>query len=136
MNIVLRVDTDCSIPEGEKCSPIAPLVLAASRCCKSLRCFAPPPSCVCFVRKVEESGEHVVLGTGELYMDCVMHDLRVMYADAEVTTNIYISPTAPAVPTCSLVQYVVFVKASSGVFVLLTLRWQGAAESQTPSSTT
>ncbi|CAM9399052.1 unnamed protein product [Ectocarpus sp. 4 AP-2014] len=33
---------------------------------------------------VEESGEHVVLGTGELYMDCVMHDLRVMYADAEV----------------------------------------------------
>lgn len=34
--------------------------------------------------QVEESGEHVVLGTGELYMDCVMHDLRVMYADAEV----------------------------------------------------
>lgn len=33
---------------------------------------------------MEESGEHVVLGTGELYMDCVMHDLRVMYADAEV----------------------------------------------------
>lgn len=26
----------------------------------------------------------MVLGTGELYMDCVMHDLRVMYADAEV----------------------------------------------------
>ncbi|CAN0493736.1 unnamed protein product [Laminaria digitata] len=34
--------------------------------------------------QVEESGEHVVLGTGELYMDCLMHDLRVMYADAEV----------------------------------------------------
>jgi U5 small nuclear ribonucleoprotein component len=26
--------------------------------------------------KVEESGEHVILGTGELYMDCVLHDLR------------------------------------------------------------
>ena len=26
--------------------------------------------------RVEESGEHVLLGTGELYMDCVMHDLR------------------------------------------------------------
>ena len=26
--------------------------------------------------RVEESGEHVILGTGELYLDCVMHDLR------------------------------------------------------------
>ena len=26
--------------------------------------------------RVEESGEHVLLGTGELYMDCVMHDMR------------------------------------------------------------
>jgi U5 small nuclear ribonucleoprotein component len=34
--------------------------------------------------KVEESGEHVVLGTGELYMDCLMHDLRHVYSDIEV----------------------------------------------------
>ena len=34
--------------------------------------------------KVEESGEHVVLGTGELYMDCIMHDLRHLYSDIEV----------------------------------------------------
>jgi len=34
--------------------------------------------------KVEESGEHVVLGTGELYMDCVLHDLRRLYADMEI----------------------------------------------------
>ncbi|KXS20267.1 P-loop containing nucleoside triphosphate hydrolase protein [Gonapodya prolifera JEL478] len=34
--------------------------------------------------KVEESGEHVILGTGELYLDCVMHDLRRMYADIEI----------------------------------------------------
>jgi len=34
--------------------------------------------------KVEESGEHVILGTGELYLDCVMHDLRRMYSDIEV----------------------------------------------------
>lgn len=34
--------------------------------------------------KVEESGEHVVLGTGELYMDCLMHDLRQVYSDIEV----------------------------------------------------
>ncbi len=24
---------------------------------------------------MEESGEHVVFGTGKLYLDCVMHDL-------------------------------------------------------------
>lgn len=34
--------------------------------------------------KVEESGEHVVLGNGELYMDCMMHDLRHVYSDIEV----------------------------------------------------
>lgn len=34
--------------------------------------------------KVEESGEHVILGTGELYLDCVMHDLRHLYSDMEV----------------------------------------------------
>lgn len=26
--------------------------------------------------KVEESGEHILMGTGELYMDCLLHDLR------------------------------------------------------------
>ena len=34
--------------------------------------------------KVEESGEHVLLGTGELYLDCVMYDLREVYSDTEV----------------------------------------------------
>ncbi|KAF2096651.1 116 kda u5 small nuclear ribonucleoprotein-like protein component [Rhizodiscina lignyota] len=34
--------------------------------------------------KVEESGEHVVLGTGELYMDCVLYDLRRQYAEMEI----------------------------------------------------
>eukprot|EP00040_Diaphanoeca_grandis_P038596 m.256846 g.256846 ORF g.256846 m.256846 type:complete len:980 (+) comp34757_c0_seq1:238-3177(+) len=34
--------------------------------------------------KVEESGEHVILGTGELYLDCVMHDLREMYSTVEI----------------------------------------------------
>jgi len=33
------------------------------------------------VIQVEESGEHVILGTGELYLDCVMHDLRKMYSE-------------------------------------------------------
>ena len=33
------------------------------------------------VCQVEESGEHVILGTGELYLDCVLHDLRKMYSE-------------------------------------------------------
>ncbi|KAL2004359.1 hypothetical protein VTN02DRAFT_2005 [Thermoascus thermophilus] len=37
--------------------------------------------------KVEESGEHVVLGTGELYMDCVLHDLRRLYAEMEIKVS-------------------------------------------------
>ena len=37
--------------------------------------------------KVEESGEHVVLGTGELYLDCVLHDLRRLYAEMELKVS-------------------------------------------------
>ncbi|RCH97505.1 U5 small nuclear ribonucleoprotein component [Rhizopus stolonifer] len=37
--------------------------------------------------KVEESGEHIVLGTGELYLDCVLHDLRRMYAEIELKVS-------------------------------------------------
>ena len=35
-------------------------------------------------KKVEESGEHTILGTGELYLDCVLHDLRKVFAEIEV----------------------------------------------------
>lgn len=34
--------------------------------------------------RVEESGEHVVIGTGELQLDCALHDLRRLYSDIEV----------------------------------------------------
>jgi len=34
--------------------------------------------------KVEDSGEHVLLGTVELYMDCMLHDLRKLYSDIEI----------------------------------------------------
>jgi len=34
--------------------------------------------------KVEESGEHVVVGVGEIYLDSAMKDLREVYADIEV----------------------------------------------------
>lgn len=34
--------------------------------------------------KVEESGEHVVLGLGELYLDCLLYDLREVYSQMEI----------------------------------------------------
>ncbi len=34
--------------------------------------------------KVEESGEHLILCTGELYADCVLHDLRKVFSDIEI----------------------------------------------------
>jgi U5 small nuclear ribonucleoprotein component len=47
--------------------------------------------------KVEESGEHVLLGVGELYLDCVMHDLRHMYSEVEIKVS------DPSVPFCETV---------------------------------
>lgn len=37
--------------------------------------------------KIEESGEHMVIGTGELYLDSVMHDLRLMYSEIEIKVS-------------------------------------------------
>lgn len=34
--------------------------------------------------KVEESGEHIILGPGELYLDCAMHDLRRHYSEIDI----------------------------------------------------
>ncbi|GAB4862050.1 hypothetical protein Ancab_037304 [Ancistrocladus abbreviatus] len=36
------------------------------------------------ITKVEESGEHTILGTGELYLDSIMKDLRELYSEIEV----------------------------------------------------
>lgn len=38
-------------------------------------------SYLALVVKVEESGEHVLLAPGELYLDCALHDLRNFYTD-------------------------------------------------------
>lgn len=48
--------------------------------------------CVCksyplMTTKVEGSGEHCLLGPGELYMDCALADLRTLYSDIEVKVS-------------------------------------------------
>jgi U5 small nuclear ribonucleoprotein component len=39
------------------------------------------------VTRVEESGEHVIVGTGELYLDQILHDLRTLYAEIEIKVS-------------------------------------------------
>lgn len=34
--------------------------------------------------RIEESGEHVIVGTGEFYLDSILHDLRNLYTDIEI----------------------------------------------------
>jgi U5 small nuclear ribonucleoprotein component len=38
--------------------------------------------------RVEESGEHALVGPGELYLDCVLHDLRHTYSDMEIKVSV------------------------------------------------
>ena len=37
--------------------------------------------------RIEESGEHVLLGTGEIFLDCVLHDLRILYAEIDIKVS-------------------------------------------------
>jgi U5 small nuclear ribonucleoprotein component len=37
-----------------------------------------------FSMKVEESGEHMMLGTGEMYLDCVLYELRTIHTEMEI----------------------------------------------------
>lgn len=37
--------------------------------------------------KVEDSGEHSIFGFGELYMDCLLHDLRILYGNIEIKVS-------------------------------------------------
>jgi U5 small nuclear ribonucleoprotein component len=39
------------------------------------------------ITKVEESGEHTILGTGEMFLDSIMKDLRELYSEVEVKVS-------------------------------------------------
>ena len=55
--------------------------------------------------KVEESGEHIILGTGELYLDCVMHDLRKMYSEIDIKGKFVIGTLSAALKTSCLSRF-------------------------------
>lgn len=54
--------------------------------------------------KVEESGEHVIAGTGELYLDCVMHDLRRLYSKIGVKVSDPVTALAETVVELSVLK--------------------------------
>ena len=54
--------------------------------------------------RVEESGEHTLLGTGELYLDCVLKDLREQFADMEIKVSDPIVKLCETVVETSAVQ--------------------------------
>ncbi len=39
------------------------------------------------ITKVEESGEHIILSSGELALDCIMYDLRKLFSDIEIKVS-------------------------------------------------
>lgn len=39
------------------------------------------------ITRAEESGEHTLFGTGEVYMDSMLHDLRELFADIEIKVS-------------------------------------------------
>lgn len=47
--------------------------------------------------KVEETGEHVLTGSGEMYMDCVLHDLREVFTKVEIRVS---DPSTTFSETC------------------------------------
>lgn len=56
------------------------------------------------VTKVEESGEHTVVGSGELYLDCVLRDLRGAYGKVDIKVSDPVVPFAETVTETSALQ--------------------------------
>lgn len=54
--------------------------------------------------KVEESGEHAIVGSGELYMDCALRDLREAYARVDIKVSDPVVPFAETVSDTSALQ--------------------------------
>lgn len=54
--------------------------------------------------RVEDSGEHTIVGSGELYMDCVLRDLRENYGNVEVKVSDPVVPFAETIIEISKVQ--------------------------------
>jgi translation elongation factor EF-G len=66
-----------------KISKSYPLATTKARACPLATAVSPSLTLLSRTQ-AEESGERIILGTGELYLDCVLHDLRQMYSEIEL----------------------------------------------------
>lgn len=79
--------------------------------------------------KVEESGEHIMLGTGELYMDCVLHDLRRLYSEMDIKVSDPVTRFCETVvETSSLMCYAITPNKKNKVTMIAEPLEEGVAE--------
>ena len=78
-----RLDFNCESVIKIACEPLIPSELP--KMLEGLRKINKSYPMV--TTKVEESGEHLIIGTGELYLDQILHDLRRMFADVEIKVS-------------------------------------------------
>jgi 116 kDa U5 small nuclear ribonucleoprotein component len=77
----LKFDTEATMKvavEPLKPSELPKMVEALRRASKSYPLLST---------KVEDSGEHIITGTGEVHLDTVLHDLRLLYSDIEIKVS-------------------------------------------------
>ena len=56
------------------------------------------------IERVEESGEHILIGTGEAYMDCVMYDMRERFARVDIKVSDPVTRFCETVAETSAIQ--------------------------------
>ena len=70
------------------------------------------------ITKVEDSGEHSILETGEIYLDSIMKDLRELYSEVEVKVE------DPVVSFCETVVESYSMKCFAKMFCHKTEHWE------------
>lgn len=68
------------------------------------------------------TGEHVICGTGELYLDCLLHDLRILYGNMEVKVS---DPVVKFCETVSAADAASIVVAVAGFAAAFTVAVRG-----------
>jgi len=82
MNIFLCISLSVSISHAHTHTHTLSLYLCIAHTRTGLRAISK--SYPAMITCVEDSGEKLIFGTGELYLDAAMLDLRVLYAEIEV----------------------------------------------------
>ena len=83
MEIFKKLDFQCESTIQVACEPLNPSELP--KMIEGLRKINKSYPMV--TTKVEESGEHIIVGTGELQLDQIFYDLRKLYSEIEIKVS-------------------------------------------------